>query len=91
MHHSRYAAASSACGWSTFYTDCKRDYTKPSPECEAATRKATQYIPSPIDPFDVLAPACIDHTDEADAVTQLMPALAHLSAKVRERYASREC
>ena len=79
----RYAAASDACGWSTFYTDCKRDYTHPTPECEAATRKASQYIPSPIDPFDVLAPACIDHGDGADeAVAQLAPGLAHLGTKV---------
>ena len=78
----RYAAAADACGWSTFYTDCNRDYTHPTPECEAATQKATKYIPSPIDPFDVLAPACVDQGDGEDAVARLAPGLARLGLKV---------
>jgi carboxypeptidase C (cathepsin A) len=53
-----YAAAVKACKWDTFQGDCAKDFTHPTIECKAATMKATKYIPSPLDPYDVLAPTC---------------------------------
>lgn len=75
-----YSAAASACGWADFYTNCETDFTKPSAACEVATKKATSYVPSPLDPYDVLAPACLDNHG-TDAVAELTPAMSRLGAK----------
>jgi len=60
-----YANAKDACNWDSFLTNCSQDATHPSVACRTATRAATRYIPSPLDPYDVLAPTC-GH-DGADA------------------------
>lgn len=49
-----YDKAFRACGWVDFFSDCSRDYTHPDAACEAATQAAAKYIPSPLDPYDVL-------------------------------------
>lgn len=75
-----YSAAAQACGWVNFYSDCQTDFTKPTDACVAATTKATSYVPSPIDPFDVLAPACTEPEGRA-VVEELSPSLVRLGKK----------
>lgn len=53
-----YSQAVKECGWEDFQSNCKKDFTHPSLLCKAATTKAVAYIPSPLDPYDVLAPTC---------------------------------
>ena len=53
-----YEAARVACGWETFLSDCEKDFTHPTKSCVAATQKAVQYIPSPLDPYKVLVKTC---------------------------------
>lgn len=51
-------AAHRACGWGDFLSNCSKDFTHPSTECEAATQAALKYVPSPLDPYNVLAKTC---------------------------------
>lgn len=53
-----YDAASKACGWGEMFSNCSRDFTHPSAACKQATKAASKYIPSPLDPYSVLAPTC---------------------------------
>jgi serine carboxypeptidase-like clade 2 len=53
-----YLAAKDACGWDTFLSDCAKDFTHPTPACLAATTAALKYVPSPLDPYNVLAKTC---------------------------------
>jgi len=77
-----YDRAKTVCGWDTFLSNCSKDFTHPSAECEAATAAALKYVPSPLDPYDVLAPTCQDKTGEADAaVGEYTPALHALRRK----------
>lgn len=62
-----YVRAKDACGWDSFLSNCSQDATHPSLACKAATTEAVAYIPSPIDPYSVLAPTCQDGAGEADA------------------------
>jgi hypothetical protein len=55
-----YAHAKDECGWDSFLTDCTQDATHPTAACRAAAAAALRYIPSPLDPYDVLAPTCAD-------------------------------
>eukprot|EP00656_Telonema_subtile_P042700 TRINITY_DN4850_c0_g1_i2.p1 TRINITY_DN4850_c0_g1~~TRINITY_DN4850_c0_g1_i2.p1 ORF type:complete len:483 (-),score=87.57 TRINITY_DN4850_c0_g1_i2:257-1705(-) len=77
--------AHKACGWETFLSDCSTDFTHPSPECLAATKAAVSYIPSPLDPYNVLVPTC--HHDAAQAalsdkyVSEYTPQLEQLRSK----------
>ena len=41
----------------------EKDFTHPTAACLAATKKCLQYVPSPLDPYNVLAPTC--HDDES--------------------------
>ena len=62
-----YVKAKDACGWDEIYTNCSKDFTHPSAECHAAAQAALKYVPSPLDPYDVLAPTCAEGAAEADA------------------------
>lgn len=74
-----YAAAKDACNWDHFLTNCSQDATHPSLKCRAAAGAALKYVPSPLDPYDVLAPTCGD--DGADAsVMRDQPFLRQLRA-----------
>jgi len=55
-----YLAASDACGWSGYLTDCHNEsyYDSPSADCKAATTRALAYLPKSWDPYDVFAPTC---------------------------------
>eukprot|EP01059_Diplonema_ambulator_P034346 TRINITY_DN7634_c0_g1_i1.p1 TRINITY_DN7634_c0_g1~~TRINITY_DN7634_c0_g1_i1.p1 ORF type:complete len:471 (+),score=157.78 TRINITY_DN7634_c0_g1_i1:63-1475(+) len=55
---SAYFASVAACGWNDFFSNCSKDFTHPSEACQAATNAAVNYIPSPLDPYDVLVPTC---------------------------------
>ena len=59
-----YTEARDACGWEAFLTECTQDFTHPSSECVAATTAAVNYMPSPLDPYNVLVPTC--HEDDED-------------------------
>jgi len=53
-------AASEACGWSHYLTDCHNEsfYDTPSSACKVATVSALAYLPKSWDPYDVTAPTC---------------------------------
>ena len=53
-----YVTAKRACHWDSFLSNCSMDATHPSSACAAATAKALRYVPSPLDPYNVLAPTC---------------------------------
>lgn len=53
-----YFAAVKACDWNSFFSNCTEDFTHPSLACKAATTKAVSYIPSPLDPYNILTPTC---------------------------------
>ena len=59
-----YFKAVDACNWNQFFSNCEKDFTHPSAACLAATTAAVKFVPSPLDPYDVLAPTC--HTKSAD-------------------------
>eukprot|EP01060_Flectonema_neradi_P026925 TRINITY_DN36569_c0_g1_i1.p1 TRINITY_DN36569_c0_g1~~TRINITY_DN36569_c0_g1_i1.p1 ORF type:complete len:467 (+),score=100.95 TRINITY_DN36569_c0_g1_i1:72-1472(+) len=79
-----YFEAVDKCGWNTFFSNCSKDFTHPTDECTAATRKAVAYIPSPLDPYDILVPTC-HNQDPAigeEYVRQTTPWLI----KMKEKY-----
>lgn len=45
-----------------------QDATHPSAACRQATQEAVHFVPSPLDPYDVLAPTCAEGAAQADAV-----------------------
>jgi len=78
-------AASEACGWSNYLTDCHNEsfYDNPSSACKVATVAALAYLPKSWDPYDVTAPTC--HAGEnagksagSAFVAAYSPALEHL-------------
>lgn len=77
-----YVRAKSVCGWDRFLSNCSLDATHPSAACTAATSAALRYVPSPLDPYDVLAPTC-DTGGQADAVVQLRTPWLH---SLRQRH-----
>lgn len=62
-----YARAKDACGWDSFLTNCTQDATHPGAACRLAAAAALKYVPSPLDPYDVLAPTCADSDDATAA------------------------
>ena len=63
-----YTRAKDACEWDHFLTNCTQDATHPSLQCRIAAASALRYVPSPLDPYDVLAPTCASGDGSADAV-----------------------
>ena len=64
--HLQPTAICKACGWGTFFTNCSKDYTHPSPTCKLANTNALQFVPKTWDPYSILAPTCHDGTDAGD-------------------------
>lgn len=74
--------AHKACGWERFLSSCSEDFTHPSAECKSATGAALKYVPSPLDPYDVLAKTCQSDANKADEfVSQYTPHLAAMRSK----------
>jgi len=80
-----YEKARIACGWEDFLTDCDKDFTHPSGECLQATSAALEYVPSPLDPYNVLVKTCHDdalRAAEADShVARYTPHLDYMRKK----------
>ena len=55
-----YSKAKDLCNWDHFLTNCSQDATHPTLSCRAAAQEALRYVPSPLDPYDVLAPTCAE-------------------------------
>jgi serine carboxypeptidase-like clade 2 len=78
-----YLAASDACGWAAYLTDCHNEsyYDAPSPACQVATAAALAYLPKSWDPYDVTAPTCHSRARGGAGralVAAYSPALEHL-------------
>ena len=68
--------AHKACGWERFLSSCSEDFTHPSAECKSATGAALKYVPSPLDPYDVLAKTCQSDANKVDKDRDAPPARA---------------
>ena len=78
-----YDAARKACGWENFLSECEKDFTHPTTECQEATKKAVSFVPSPLDPYNVLAKTCHEKANASDHfVKSYTPFLHHM----REKY-----
>ncbi|KAJ9436843.1 Serine carboxypeptidase 24 [Diplonema papillatum] len=81
-----YFAAVEACGWNDFFSNCSRNFTQPTAACEAATSKAANYIPSPLDPYNVLAPTCHGNEEQRQAGEDFVAQYTPHLLRFREKY-----
>lgn len=78
-----YFASVDACGWNSFFSNCSKDFTHPTTACHTATQKAVSFVPSPLDPYNVLAPTCHNDAEAGEEyVRRNSPGLIRL----REKY-----
>eukprot|EP01064_Diplonema_japonicum_P039072 TRINITY_DN9702_c0_g5_i1.p1 TRINITY_DN9702_c0_g5~~TRINITY_DN9702_c0_g5_i1.p1 ORF type:complete len:464 (+),score=157.16 TRINITY_DN9702_c0_g5_i1:43-1434(+) len=78
----QYFKAVDACGWNQFFNNCSKDFTHPSPACLDATSKATQRIPSPLDPYNVLVPTCHGNNEGEKFVKEYTPQFYEMTKKL---------
>lgn len=83
-----YHHAFDVCDWNDFFRNCSKDFTHPSSACKKATTAAMQYIPSPLDPYNVLAPTCHEGSSRLDVQASDAHAVKQFPflGKLRERH-----
>eukprot|EP01061_Rhynchopus_euleeides_P003466 TRINITY_DN12714_c0_g1_i1.p1 TRINITY_DN12714_c0_g1~~TRINITY_DN12714_c0_g1_i1.p1 ORF type:complete len:473 (+),score=213.43 TRINITY_DN12714_c0_g1_i1:37-1455(+) len=80
----QYFAAVDACGWNDFFANCTKDFTHPTEKCKLAAANAVRFVPSPLDPYNVIAPTCHgdDERNGEEFVKQYSPELIAMSKRL---------